>query len=82
MLYNQRVDLIVGTTRAIKARTHKLNLDFNALTPLLRIAELDSSLNIAMSKGSDLELVALFRQAFKEISNNGILAKIKEKWQM
>ncbi len=82
MLYNQRVDLIVGTKSAVKARVNKLHLDFDAMTPVLRIPELDSSLNVAMSKNSDQQTIALFQQAFKEITDNGVIAKIKEKWQM
>ncbi|MCF2908483.1 transporter substrate-binding domain-containing protein [Pseudoalteromonas sp. DL2-H2.2] len=80
MLEKDRLDLVVGTEETIWQRANKAGVDFNALRKVAELKALNTNLSIALNIQSDPNLVERYRAAFSEISANGQLAAIQQKW--
>jgi len=82
MLYNHRVNMILGNSLIIKSQAIDLGFQESLLMPIASAPQLDNSLDIAFSKTSDIALVKRFQEAFKQLKESGELAEIKAKWQI
>ena len=82
MLYKHRVDLIVATELTLKHRAKKLGLNFDDLRIIKEVNELNNDLSLAFNLHSDAELVTQLQQAFEEIKDQGVLERIKQKWNI
>lgn len=82
MLYRERVDLIVATELTLQNRAKKLGLDFSKMAKIKEVKELNNDLSIAFSKNTAPELVSRFQLAFKQLTQNGTIRKLKRKWKI
>ncbi|TWX46564.1 substrate-binding periplasmic protein [Colwellia hornerae] len=82
MLYINRVDIITGTKNTLTARASELNLDITKLKKMISLSAVNHDLYFAFSLNSDEEIVTKYMDAYKTIKNNGILDKLKNKWQV
>jgi len=82
MLYKKRVDLIVATEMTLQTRSKKLGLNFEKMRIIKEVNELNNDLSLAFNLNSDAKLVHQFQQAFQTIKEQGILEKLRQKWQI
>ncbi|WP_206485212.1 transporter substrate-binding domain-containing protein [Thalassotalea sp. G2M2-11] len=82
MLYLNRVDLIIDTEINMIAKTRSLGLDIDIIKKIGEVIELNNDLAIAFNLNSDEKMVKHFQQAYGEISKNGVLNQLKQKWQI
>lgn len=82
MLFNHRVNMVLGNSLIIKRQALDLGFQHSLLMPIASAPALDNSLDIALSKKSDPALVKRFKLAFKQLKDSGELDKIKTKWQI
>ena len=79
MLYNKRVDLVVGSELALRIRAKKMHYDFSKMNKLFEIAELNNDLCIAFNLDSDSKLVSRFQQAFIILEQQGVIRALRQK---
>jgi polar amino acid transport system substrate-binding protein len=82
MVYRDRADLLVSGKVAMAYRTQTMGLDFDKLIPVYEFINSTSNLGVAFNLHSDVELVSLYQQAFKDIEQSGELSVIKKKWNI
>lgn len=82
MLFRGRVDLIVATELTLRTRAKKLGLDFHKMKKIKEVTELNNDLSIAFSKSTNPQLVSHFKQTFNAIKHDGVIEKIKAKWNI
>jgi len=82
MLYKKRIDLIVATEMTLQKRSKKLGLNFDNMRIIKEVTELNNDLSLAFNLNSDAKLVQQFQDAFQALKDQGILEKLKQKWQI
>ncbi len=82
MLYHNRVDMVLGNSLIIKSQAQALGYSPELLIKLMPAYELNNSLDIALSKSSDPNLVKRLQKAFRHLIGSGKLAEIKAKWSI
>jgi len=81
MLSQKRIDLMLETELTLRYRADKLGLAFNKLRRLRPVKELNSELYFAFNKQTDLATVELFKNAFQTLKHQGVIKRIKDKWE-
>lgn len=80
MLFNGRVDLIIGGAPSLRKRAKKQGFYFSKLNKLLEVQALNNDLYIAFNLNSDPKLVSRYQRSFKKLQVNGMLKALKGKW--
>ena len=76
MLFNHRVDLIIGDEITFLPRIKKLGLDSSKMTKVIAVPELSVNLSIAFNLNSDPELVKRYQQAYLQLKKSGQLTEL------
>lgn len=80
MIFKGRAELAVSSELSMEYRAQKLGLDFSELRSVLEIESFRSDLSIAFSHNTDPVMVLRYQNAFIELTNNGTLQALKNKW--
>lgn len=80
MLYNKRVDLMMGSELSLVYRLKALNLDYSKLKKVYEIGQQWGDLSIAFSKSTSDIWVHKFQEALEKIKKDGTYEKIHGKW--
>lgn len=82
MVVNKRTDLILASTYALRHSLTPSELTSDKLEIVYQFTSNSSGLYVAMSQGSDPNLVSQFKTAFEKLKKQGTLNKLREKWNI
>lgn len=76
MLMRERVDLISGSENSLKQRSEQLGLDFNQLTKVYELKDLNHPLSVAFNINSTAELLATYQKAWNALEQQGTIKQL------
>lgn len=80
MLFENRIDLILINSRAMRKQIKQYGFKYEDVEIVTKVPTISGGLYIAMSKDSDLSLVARLRQNYNDMRVEGVIDKIKKRW--
>ena len=76
MLYYQRIDLIVVREEVMKSFVQELGFDFAKVKKVFPLNDLNSEVSLAMNLDSDPYLVEIYRKAYQQLIEQGIVKRL------